>query len=109
VEGLFGVDPILAAGCENGLLVFEEEPNAKEVEMFVGAVAGTCPKEKPPPEDGVVGPASTPKENVDEGVFWPKPLNPIISFSCFSSDLVTKGLEGEGLGPPPNENGPEPP
>jgi hypothetical protein len=55
VEGLFGADD---EDCEKGLLGFGGPPNANEVEVFVDAASGACPKEKPPVEDGVVGVAT---------------------------------------------------
>jgi len=111
VEGLFGADPALDAGCVKGLLLFAGPPNANEVDVFVGAATGACPNENPPTEVVVVGAASAgfwPKEKPDEDVFWPKPLNPRPLFSCFSSGLDAKGLDIDVLSGPPNENGVEP-
>jgi hypothetical protein len=101
----------LDVDCEKGLLLLEGPPNANEVDVFIGAATGACPKENPPAEDGVVGAASAgfwPKEKPDDDVFWPKPLNPRSLFSCFSSCLVAKGLDTGVLDAPPNENGADP-
>jgi hypothetical protein len=109
VEGLFGVDPVLDADCEKGLLAVAGPPNANEV--VVGAATGACPNENPPADEVGVGAASAgfwPKEKPG-GVFWPKPLNPRPLPSCLSSGLAANILDARVLADPPKRNGDAPP